>query len=39
MRGNASLAFWIFVVGLLLILFVAVPWFATRTPQQHQQTD
>jgi hypothetical protein len=34
-RGNSSLAFWIFVVGLLLILFVAVPWFATHTPERH----
>jgi hypothetical protein len=37
-RGNSSLAFWIFVVGILLILFVAVPWFASHAPP-HQQTD
>ena len=39
MRGNSSLAFWVFVVGILLILFVAVPWFATHRPHQHQQTE
>jgi hypothetical protein len=38
-RGNSSLAFWIFVVGILLILFGAVPWFASHAPQQHEQTD
>jgi hypothetical protein len=35
MRGHSSTAFWIFVVGILLILFVAVPWFATH-PTRHE---
>jgi hypothetical protein len=35
MRGNASVAFWIFVVGILFILFAAVPWFATHPPPHH----
>jgi hypothetical protein len=28
-----SLEFWIFVIGLVLILSIAVPWFATHPPQ------
>jgi hypothetical protein len=39
LRGNASLAFWVFVVGILLILLVGVPWFARHPPHQPQQTE
>jgi hypothetical protein len=36
MRSHSSLAFWIFVIGILIILFIAVPWFATQSPRpQH----
>jgi len=33
LRGNLSLEFWIFVIGIVLILLIAWPWFATHAPQ------
>jgi hypothetical protein len=35
LRGNSSLEFWIFVIGIVLILLIAWPWFAAHPPQHY----
>jgi hypothetical protein len=38
-RQNSSLEVWIFVIGLVLILLIALPWFATHPPQHHHHAE
>jgi hypothetical protein len=38
-RGNSSLEFWIFVIGLVIILVIAVPWFATHPPKHQHHAE
>jgi hypothetical protein len=39
LRGNSSLEFWIFVIGLVLILLIAVPWLVTHPPQHQHHAE
>jgi hypothetical protein len=39
MRGNWSLEIWIFVIALVLILLIALPWLASHPPQHHHHAE
>jgi hypothetical protein len=39
MRGNSSIELWIFVIGIVLILLIAWPWFASHPPQHQHHAE